>query len=72
MNSATRSSSTSEEAPPSSTIEYYEHGQLVAYPGGKMPDEQEGEAADLFFSIIDWTPASSRAAFEEQGWLGPR
>lgn len=53
-------------------IEYYEHGQLVAYPGGEMPDEQEGEPTNPFFSIIDSTPASSRAAFEEQGWLGSR
>ena len=53
-------------------IEYYEHGQLVAYPGGEMPHAQDGEPTDPFFSIYDSTPASSRAAFDEQGWLGSR
>lgn len=52
-------------------IEYYEHGQLVAYPVEERPDDWDGEPEEPYFSIDDSTPASSRSAFEEQGWLRP-
>lgn len=52
-------------------IEYYEHGQLVAYPVEERPDDWDGEAEEPYFSIADPTPASTRSAYEEQGWLRP-
>jgi hypothetical protein len=52
-------------------IEYYEHGQLVAYPVEERPADWDGEPEEPYFSIHDSTPASSRSAFEEQGWLSP-
>lgn len=53
-------------------VEYYEHGQLVAYPVEAHPqDEEDPEPTEPFFSIYDSTLGSSRLAFEEQGWLGP-
>jgi hypothetical protein len=51
-------------------IEYYEHGQLVAYPVEEhAQDDEDPEPAAPFFSIDKSTPESSRLAFEEQGWL---
>lgn len=52
-------------------IEYFEHGQLVAYPVEEHPDDWDGDPEEPYFSIYDSTPASSRSAFEEQGWLSP-
>lgn len=51
-------------------IEYYEHGQLVAYPVEEGAADDDGsEPAEPYFSIDDSTPESSRLAFENQGWL---
>lgn len=52
-------------------IEYYEHGQLVAYPVEERRDDWDGESEEPYLSIDDSTPASSRSAFEEQDWLRP-
>jgi hypothetical protein len=53
-------------------IEYYEHGQLVAYPNEPRSEEDwDGDPTEPYFSIYDSTPATCRSAFEEQGWLRP-
>jgi hypothetical protein len=49
-------------------VEYYEHGQLVAYPAEDDPDT-DGEPTEPYFSIEGSTPESSRQAFEAQDWL---
>ena len=46
-------------------LEYYEHGQLVAYPVVEEPVED----AEPFFSIHGSTEASALDAFRRQGWL---
>lgn len=48
-------------------LEYYEHGQLVAYPVTEEPDDVEN--AEPYFSIMESTIGSSRAAMAAQGWL---
>ena len=51
-------------------MEYYEHGQLVAYPNEPRSEEDwDGDPTEPYFSIYDSTPATCRSAFEEQGWL---
>ena len=53
-------------------LEYYEHGQFVAYPNEPRPEaEWDGDPTEPYFSIYDTTPATCRSAFEEQGWLRP-
>lgn len=48
-------------------LEYYDQGRLVAYPVSERdPDD---ELAEPYFSIVDSTVESSRAAFETHGWL---
>ena len=49
-------------------MEYYEHGQLIAYPVDERSQDVE-DPAEPFFSIYDSTPESSRLADEEKGWL---
>jgi hypothetical protein len=56
-------------------IEYYDHGQLVAYPVEEHAQDDEdcdSDPAEPLFWIDDSTPESSRLAFEEQGWLVAR
>lgn len=51
-------------------LEYYEHGQFVAYPNEPRPEEEwDGDPTEPYFSIYDSTSATCRSAFEEQGWL---
>ena len=53
-------------------LEYYEHGQFVAYPNEERPEEDwDGDPTEPYFSIYDTTPATCRSAFEEHGWLRP-
>lgn len=53
-------------------LEYYEHGQLVAYPVADSASEDEGpEQAEPTFSIDDSTPENTPRAFEANGWLSP-
>lgn len=48
-------------------LEFYDHGQLVAYPVSEWA--QDDELAEPYFSIHRSTVESSREAFEAQGWL---
>lgn len=51
-------------------LEYYEHGQLVAYPVSDSDDgNDDGEPTPAYFAIPDSTVDNSRAAFADQGWL---
>lgn len=51
-------------------LEYYDHGQLVAYPV-TSPHEEPDEEAEPFFSIVDATHERARLEFAAQGWLSP-
>jgi len=48
-------------------LEYYDHGQLVAYPVSER--DPADELAEPYFSITKSTVESSRAAFAAQRWL---
>lgn len=48
-------------------LEFYDHGQLVAYPVSEKA--QDDDLAEPYFSIHRSTVESSREAFEAKGWL---
>lgn len=48
-------------------LEYYEHGQLVAYP--MFEEVDDGDVSEPFFSIYDSTPESALQAFVEHGFV---
>lgn len=49
-------------------LEYYEHGELVAYPLTDAPvGDEEGSAA--LFSVPASTSETAAAAFKERGWV---
>lgn len=48
-------------------LEYYEHGQLVAYP--MLEEPPDGDVTEPVFSIYDSTADSALEAFREHGWV---
>jgi hypothetical protein len=48
-------------------LEYYEHGQLVAYP--LLEEVEDGDVSEPIFSIHDSTPASALREFVAHGFV---
>jgi hypothetical protein len=51
-------------------LEYYEHGELVAYPMDEAAPK-EGDSTVPFFVLEAPTVEECRAAFLAEGWLEP-
>ena len=50
-------------------LEYYEHGQLVAYP--LFEEVEDGDVSEPIFSIHDSTPESALLEFPAHGFVSP-
>ncbi len=50
-------------------LEYYEHGQLLAYRIEKSQDDGDQPESESIFSIPESNTASAAEAFRAHGWV---